>query len=217
MPYFVADGTQRMVRLIILPVKDETGRVIFLAPTGTDITDLKRAESQRDDLLRAERAARAAAERASLLKDEFLATLSHELRTPLNGILGWSQIMKQDNANTEVIAQGLEVIERNVRAQAKIIEDLLDMSRIISGKLRLDMQRVDLSSVVQAAVATARPTAEAKGIRLQTVIDPLDGVLVSADVNRLQQVLWNLLSNAVKFTPEGRMHKSAARTHQFQP
>ena len=203
MPYFVADGTQRMVRLIILPVKDETGRVIFLAPTGTDITDLKRAESQRDDLLRAERAARAVAERASLLKDEFLATLSHELRTPLNGILGWSQIMKQDNANTEVIAQGLEVIERNVRAQAKIIEDLLDMSRIISGKLRLDMQRVDLSSVVQAAVATARPTAEAKGIRLQTVIDPLDGVLVSADVNRLQQVLWNLLSNAVKFTPKG--------------
>ena len=203
MPYFVADGTQRMVSLIIIPVKDETGRVIFLAPTGTDITDLKRAESQRDDLLQAERAARAAAERASLLKDEFLATLSHELRTPLNGILGWSQIMKQDNANTEVIAQGLEVIERNVRAQAKIIEDLLDMSRIISGKLRLDMQRVDLSSVVQAAVETARPTAEAKGIRLQTVIDPLDGVLVSADVNRLQQVLWNLLSNAVKFTPKG--------------
>ena len=203
MPYFVADGTQRMVRLIILPVKDETGRIIFLAPTGTDITDLKLAESQRDDLLQAERAARAAAERASLLKDEFLATLSHELRTPLNGILGWSQIMKQDNANTEVIAQGLEVIERNVRAQAKIIEDLLDMSRIISGKLRLDMQRVDLSPVVQAAVETARPTAEAKGIRLQTVIDPLDGVLVSADVNRLQQVLWNLLSNAVKFTPKG--------------
>jgi PAS domain S-box-containing protein len=203
MPYFVADGTQRMVRLIIIPVKDEAGRVIFLAPTGTDVTDLKLAESQRDDLLQAERAARAAAERASLLKDEFLATLSHELRTPLNGILGWSQIMKQDNANTEVIAQGLEVIERNVRAQAKIIEDLLDMSRIISGKLRLDIQRVDLPSVVQAAVETARPTAEAKGIRLQTVIDPLDGVLVSADINRLQQVLWNLLSNAVKFTPKG--------------
>jgi PAS domain S-box-containing protein len=203
MPYFVADGSQRMVSLLVLPIKDETGRTVFLAPTGTDITDLKRTESQRDDLLQAERAARSAAERASLLKDEFLATLSHELRTPLNGILGWSQVMQQTNAGPEVIQQGLEVIERNARAQSEIIEDLLDMSRIISGKVRLDVQRLDLSSIVQSAVETARPTADAKGIRLQTVIDPLNGVVVSGDVNRLQQVLWNLLSNAVKFTPKG--------------
>ena len=203
LPYFVADGSQRMVRLIVLPITDETGRVVFLASTGSDITDLKRAESQRDDLLQAERAARTAAERASLLKDEFLATLSHELRSPLNGILGWSQIMQKDKANTEIITQGLEVIERSARAQAEIIEDLLDMSRIVSGKVRLDVQRIDLSSVVQAAVETARPAAEAKGVRLQTVIDPLNGVWVSGDVNRLQQVLWNLLSNAVKFTPKG--------------
>jgi PAS domain S-box-containing protein len=203
MPYFVADGSQRMVHLIVLPIKDEMGRVAFLAPTGSDITDLKRAESQRDDLLQAERAARTAAERASLLKDEFLATLSHELRTPLNGILGWSQIMQKKSADAEIIAQGLEVIERSARAQAEIIEDLLDMSRIISGKVRLNVQRVDLSSIVQAAVETARPTAEAKGIRLQAVIDPLNGVVVSGDGNRLQQVLWNLLLNAVKFTPKG--------------
>jgi PAS domain S-box-containing protein len=203
MPYFVADGSQRMVSLLVLPIKDERGRTVFLAPTGTDITDLKRTESQRDDLLQAERAARSAAERASLLKDEFLATLSHELRTPLNGILGWSQVMQQANAGPEVIEQGLEVIERNARAQSEIIEDLLDMSRIISGKVRLDVQRLDLSSIVQSAVETARPTADAKGIRLQTVIDPLNGVVVSGDVNRLQQVLWNLLSNAVKFTPKG--------------
>jgi PAS domain S-box-containing protein len=203
MPYFVADGSQRMVSLLVLPIKDETGRTVFLAPTGTDITDLKRTESQRDDLLQAERAARSAAERASLLKDEFLATLSHELRTPLNGILGWSQIMQQANIGPEVMAQGLEVIERNARVQSEIIEDLLDMSRIISGKVRLDVQRLDLSSIVQSAVETARPTADAKGIRLQTVIDPLNGVVVSGDVNRLQQVLWNLLSNAVKFTPKG--------------
>ena len=203
MPYFVADGSQRMVHLIVLPIKDERGRVVFLAPTGSDITDLKRAESQRDDLLQAERAARTAAERASLLKDEFLATLSHELRTPLNGILGWSQIMQKKSGDAEIIAQGLEVIERSARAQAEIIEDLLDMSRIISGKVRLNVQRVDLSSIVQAAVETARPTAEAKGIRLQAVIDPLNGVVVSGDGNRLQQVLWNLLSNAVKFTPKG--------------
>ncbi len=203
MPFFIADGSQRMVSLLILPIKDEAGRVVFLAPTGTDITDLKRAESQRDDLLEAERAARTASERASLLKDEFLATLSHELRTPLNGILGWSHIMQQGNANPELIAQGLEVIERNARAQSQIIEDLLDMSRIVSGKVRLDVQRLDLSIIVQSAVETARPSAEAKGIRLQTIIDPLPGVVVSGDANRLQQVLWNLLSNAVKFTPRG--------------
>ncbi len=203
MPYFVADGSQRMVSLLLLPIKDETGRTVFLAPTGTDITDLKRAESQRDDLFQAERAARSAAERASILKDEFLATLSHELRTPLNGILGWSQVMQQADTGPEVIAQGLEVIERNARAQSEIIEDLLDMSRIISGKVRLDVQRLDLSSIVQSAVETARPTADAKGIRLHTVIDPLNGVAVRGDANRLQQVLWNLLSNAVKFTPKG--------------
>lgn len=203
MPYFVADGSQRMVRLVVLPIKDETGRIIFLAPTGSDITDLKRAESERDRLLQAERAARSTIEKASLLKDEFLATLSHELRSPLNGILGWSQLMRKDQADGKIIAQGLEVIERNARAQAEIIEDLLDMSRIISGKVRLDVQRVDLSSVLRAAVETTRPTAEAKGVHLQTVIDPLPGMSVSGDVNRLQQVLWNLLSNAVKFTPKG--------------
>jgi PAS domain S-box-containing protein len=203
MPYFVADGSQRMMSLLVLPIRNEKGHTVFLAPTGTDITDLKRAESERDNLLQAERTARSTAERASLLKDEFLATLSHELRTPLNGILGWSQVMQQANSGPEVIAQGLEVIERNARAQSEIIEDLLDMSRIISGKVRLDVQRLDLSSLVQSAVETARPTAETKGIRLQTVIDPLNGVVVSGDINRLQQVLWNLLSNAVKFTPRG--------------
>jgi PAS domain S-box-containing protein len=202
-PYFVADGSQRMVRLIVLPIKDETGRVIFLAPTGSDITDLKRTESQRDELLQAERAARTLAERVSILKDEFLATLSHELRSPLNAILGWSQLMQKDKANPEIIAQGLEVIERSVCAQSRIIEDLLDMSSIISGKVRLDIKQVDLSSIVRAAVETSLPAAEAKGIRLLTEIDPLHGIVVTGDVNRIQQVLWNLLSNAVKFTPKG--------------
>ena len=111
--------------------------------------------------------------------------------------------MQQDHTNLEVIAQGLEVIERNARAQAEIIEDLLDMSRIISGHVRLDVQRLDIAGIVQSAVETARPTAENKGIRLQTIIDPLNGLVVSGDFNRLQQVLWNLLSNAVKFTPKG--------------
>jgi PAS domain S-box-containing protein len=203
MPYFVADGSQRTVRLIVLPIKDEAGRVIFLAPTGSDITDLKRAESQRDELLQAERAARTVAERVSVLKDEFLATLSHELRSPLNAILGWSQLMQKDEANPQTIAQGLEVIGRSVRAQSQIIEDLLDMSSIISGKVRLDIKQIDLPSIVRAAVETTRPAAEAKGIRLLTEIDPLHGIVVTGDVNRIQQVLWNLLSNAMKFTPTG--------------
>ena len=149
----------------------------------------------------AERVARAESEQAGRIKDEFLATLSHEIRTPLNAILGWSQIMR-GSTDPEDIASGLEVIERNARAQSQIVEDLLDMSRIISGKVRLDVQQLNLSAVVQSAVDTARPTAEAKGIRLRSVIDPLHGVVVSGDSNRLQQVLWNLISNAIKFTPK---------------
>jgi signal transduction histidine kinase/ActR/RegA family two-component response regulator/PAS domain-containing protein len=163
----------------------------------------KRATAERERLLEAERYARAEAERVSRLKDEFLATLSHELRTPLNAVLGWSQIIKQPGVSSTDVSQGLEVIERNARAQAQIIEDLLDMSRIISGKVRLDVQRLDLSAIVAAAIETARPTAEAKGIRLLSVIDPLPGAPVGGDANRLQQVLWNLLSNAIKFTPKG--------------
>jgi CheY-like chemotaxis protein len=136
------------------------------------------------------------------MKDEFLATLSHELRTPLNAILGWSQILRTRDHKDEEITEGLEVIERNTRVQTQLIEDLLDMSRIISGKIRLDVQQVDLQDVVKAAVASVRHSADAKGIRLQVVLDPLAGP-VRGDPGRLQQCFWNLLSNAVKFTPRG--------------
>jgi PAS domain S-box-containing protein len=170
--------------------------------TTADITDRKAAENERQSLLEAERVARLEAERAGKMKDEFLATLSHEIRTPLNAILGWSQIMRASK-DPEDIAAGLDVIERNARAQSQIVDDLLDMSRIISGKVRLDVQRIDLAAIVQSAIETARPTAEAKGVRLKSVIDPLHRVAVSGDANRLQQVLWNLISNAVKFTPRG--------------
>ena len=183
-----------------LPMRDESGAIVRWFGTCTDIEDRRRIEAEREQLLAGERAARAESENQSRMKDEFLATLSHEIRTPLNAILGWSQIMRA-SMDPQDIASGLEVIERNARAQSQIIEDLLDMSRIISGKVRLDVQRVDLSTVVQSAVDTARPTAEAKGVRLQSVIDPLHGVAVSGDANRLQQVLWNLISNAIKFTP----------------
>lgn len=149
-----------------------------------------------------ERAARAEAERAGRIKDEFLATLSHELRTPLHAILGWSQIMRKVPDLQPKVSEGLSVIERNARSQAQIISDLLDMSSIISGKVRLDVQRADLATLVQAAVDTVRPAAEAKAIRLHVVIDPLARP-VRGDPNRLQQVFWNLLTNAVKFTPKG--------------
>jgi PAS domain S-box-containing protein len=153
-------------------------------------------------LYEAERAARAEAERVSLIKDHFLATLSHELRTPLNAILGWSQILRVRARQDEDLNEGLAVIERNTKIQTQLIEDLLDMSRITSGKLRMDVQRVELQDVIKAAVASVRQAADAKGIRLQVVLDPLAGP-VRGDPTRLQQCVWNLLTNAIKFTPKG--------------
>jgi signal transduction histidine kinase/ActR/RegA family two-component response regulator len=160
------------------------------------------ADAEKRQLLENERIARNEAERASQLKDEFLATLSHELRTPLNAILGWSQLILSGNMKQEDIHQGLETIERNARAQNKLIEDLLEMSSIISGKVRLDMQRLDLANLVDAAIESVKPTAQAKGIVLQKTIDRRVSP-VAGDSNRLQQIFWNLLSNAIKFTPKG--------------
>ena len=170
-----------------------------------DITERKRAEVEREQLLISEREARERAERETRLKDEFLATLSHELRTPLNAILGWATILRTTDDPSEV-SEGLEVIERNAHLQTKLIEDLLDMSRIISGKIRLDVQRVDVLNVINAAIESVKPTAGAKSIRLGSVLDPLAGP-ISGDPGRLQQIVWNLLTNAVKFTPKGgRVH-----------
>src|SRR5262245_29454161 len=136
------------------------------------------------------------------MKDEFLATLSHELRTPLNAVLGWATTLRVGSPRTRELAEGLEAIERNARGQAQIIDDLLDMSAIISGKMRLDVQRIDLSTIVAEAIETVGSAASAKGVRLETVIDPLNASF-SGDPDRLQQVFWNLLSNAIKFTPKG--------------
>lgn len=173
-----------------------------IAELDKEIRVRRRAEEERDQLLTSERAARTEAERASQMKDEFLATLSHELRTPLNAILGWAQLLRSGVMDADEVAQGLDTIERNARVQTQIIEDLLDMSRIISGKLRLDVQPVDIPPVIEAALETVRPAAEAKGIRLQKILDPLTSP-VMGDPNRLQQIIWNLLSNAIKFTPKG--------------
>jgi signal transduction histidine kinase len=162
---------------------------------------LKRIAEERERLLESERAARAESERAGRLKDEFLATLSHELRTPLNAILGWAHLLRARPYDPLQTAEGLETIDRNARAQTRIVDDLLEMSRIISGKLRLNVERVDILTIIDAAISGIRPAAEAKGIRLTTNLDVSAGP-ISGDPARLQQILWNLLSNAVKFTPE---------------
>jgi signal transduction histidine kinase len=156
---------------------------------------------EREALLAAERAARAEAERASRMKDEFVATLSHELRTPLNAIVGWTQFLLRDASASESLRKGLDVIDRNARAQARMVDDLLDFSRILAGKLRLDAERVDLVDVVEYVIRSVAPAAQAKEIRFVTSFDGAGTVL--GDPCRLQQIVWNLLSNAVKFTGKG--------------
>lgn len=166
-----------------------------------DITDRKAAEAERQQLLELESAARERAEAAGRMKDEFLATLSHELRTPLNAILGWSHLLRSGTLDQEKSTRAIETIERNARAQAQLIDDLLDVNRILAGKLRLNVEPLDVRTVVEAALETTRPTADAKEVRLQTALD--SGCSVMGDPGRLQQVVWNILTNAIKFTPRG--------------
>src|SRR5580700_1942101 len=210
------DGRQLNVSITVSPIKDSTGHVVGASKVARDITERKKTEEalkkaaeeaeaanrERLQLLDRERQARLQGDRANRLKDEFLATLSHELRTPLNAVLGWSKILRLAKLEGEELKQGLDTIERNARVQAQIIDDLLDMSRIISGKVRLDVQRVDLPAVLNESIETLRATAEAKGVRLQAVVDPFAGP-ISGDPSRLQQIFWNLLNNAIKFTPKG--------------
>ncbi len=160
----------------------------------------KRAEKLRERLLANEQQARKQADEANRVKDEFLATVSHELRTPLNAILGWAHMLVRGKLDEENTAHGLKVIERNARAQNQLIADLLDVSSIITGKFRFEQGAVELVPIIEAALETVRPAAEAKGVELRLLADPAAG-LISGDANRLQQVVWNLLTNAVKYTP----------------
>ncbi len=197
------------ISLTISPVRDDTGRIIGASKIARDIGERRRLQAQaeaasveREQLLASERAARSHAEQLSAMKDEFLATLSHELRTPINAILGWSQLLQRPGRTETELAQGHETIERNARIQAQLIEDLLDMSRITSGKVRLDVQTMQPATILEAAVESLRPMADARQIRLDVVLDPRAGP-VRGDPNRLQQVAWNLLSNAIKFSSKG--------------
>jgi signal transduction histidine kinase/ActR/RegA family two-component response regulator len=190
-------------RLLLSDLRAELASSQEKLKVATDeLTKLRSVNQGAFEIGQTERMRRAEAERLGRIKDEFLANLSHEIRTPLNAILGWSQLLKPGKTSEAELVEGLEVITRNARTQARLIDDLLDMSRIISGKMRLDVQRVDLPAVIDAAIESVKPAANAKGIKLQKVIDPIAGP-VSGDPNRLQQVVWNLLINAIKFTPKG--------------
>ena len=175
--------------------------------------ELRARSSERDQALASAERARAQAEAASRAKDEFLAILSHELRTPLNAVYGWARVLQSGPREPEAIQRGLDIIERNAQAQVRLIEDLLDVSRIVTGKMRLDLRPVQLAPVIEAALDAVRPAAAAKGIRLQVLLDPAV-VPVMGDPDRLQQIVWNLLSNAIKFTPkDGRVQVQLRRAN----
>jgi PAS domain S-box-containing protein len=193
--FYRAGGETRVADASVMAVRDADGRVEFFIVQASDITERRRVEEERERLLRE-------AQEANRLKDEFLATVSHELRTPLTAILGWAHLLRAGRLDEEGAGKALETIERNARAQSQLIDDLLDVSRIVTGKLRLDVVPVDPHSFIDPAFEAVRPAADAKGVRLQKVIDTGVGV-VMGDPARLQQVVWNLLSNAVKFTPRG--------------
>ncbi|HEX8652237.1 MAG TPA: PAS domain S-box protein [Pyrinomonadaceae bacterium] len=197
-----SDGAYRWHLARGVPMRDKHGQILKWFGTATDIDDQKRAAEERLRLLAHAEEARLRAEEANRTKDEFLATLSHELRTPLTAMLGWTRMLRTKELDETTSAHALATIERNIYAQTQLIEDLLDVSRIITGKLRLDVSPVELMPIIEAALDSVRPAAEAKEILLQTALDPLTGP-VSGDAARLQQVVWNLVSNAVKFTPKG--------------
>jgi PAS domain S-box-containing protein len=196
------DGQKIDISLTISPIRNSLGQIIGASKIARDITEHKRLQEERERLLEREQSAREQAEMANRVKDEFVATVSHELRTPLNAILGWSSMLLGGKLKGDDVRRGLETIERNARLQAQLIEDILDVSRSISGKLRLDIKPVELISVIRAAVDAVRPAAEAKAIQLQLLLDPAADH-VQADATRMQQIIWNLLANAIKFTPTG--------------
>ncbi|MBD3885030.1 response regulator [Phormidium tenue FACHB-886] len=197
-----AKGTPKWWDVLVTPVQNSSGRVAQLLVVSRDITKQKQADAEREQLLIREQAAREQAETANRIKDEFLAVLSHELRSPLNPILGWAKILQTRQQNAAKTQYALETIERNAKLQAQLIEDLLDVSRILQGKLSLNTGLVGLPFTIKAALETVQLAAEAKSIQIQTKFESNVGQVLG-DSSRLQQIVWNLISNAVKFTPQG--------------
>jgi len=183
-------------------IQSRDGRTLGVVLVFRDVTERQQVDRERERLLERERESRYAAETASRAKDSFLATVSHELRTPLGVILGWAGILHAGNADARTVERAAEIVERNARAQAKLIDDMLDISRIVSGKFQIEPAEIDPGRVVGAAVESLRPAAEEKGVVLALTVEPMPGPVV-ADPERLQQVVWNLLSNAIKFSSQG--------------
>ncbi|MFM2312779.1 MAG: hypothetical protein RLZZ04_2055 [Cyanobacteriota bacterium] len=194
------DGTYRWHLHQAIPWKDDLDQIIKWFGTATDIHDRLQIQIEREQILKQEQAARVKAERANRIKDEFLAVLSHELRTPLTPILGFTQLLQENYLDQNNTRQALEIIERNVRLQTRLIDDLLDIARILRGKLMLKTEPVNLSTVIKSAMETVQAAASFKSIQLEQKLPP---VFVAGDPIRLQQIIWNLLSNAIKFTPHG--------------
>jgi len=200
------DGDSRWFLLRMVPERDENARIRGWICTATDIDEQKK-------LLAATQEARSQAEVANRTKDEFLATVSHELRTPLNAILGWTRMLRTGAVEPRSLQRVLETIERNARMQTQLVDDILDVSRIIAGKMRINIQKADLHGVARSALDAVRPAAEAKGVNLVADL-AADAAEFYGDPDRLQQVIWNLLANAIKFTPrDGRVELRVARTH----
>jgi PAS domain S-box-containing protein len=196
------DGTALDISLTVSPIRDANNKIVGASKIARDISQRKHAERTLQEQSEANERLYREAQESGRLKEEFLATISHELRTPLNAILGWARIMRTGKLKEEETKKALETIERNARAQAQLIDDLLDVSRIITGKLRMDVRPIDPNGFIEAAIDAVNPAAEAKGIRVQKIMDT-GIVTVPGDPIRLQQVIWNLLSNAIKFTPRG--------------
>ena len=214
------DGMERPIDDSGAPIRNRNGRIVGVVLVFRDISARKRAEAERHNvaaererLLESERAARSEAERASRVKDEFVAMVSHELRTPLNAILGWTHLMSQSRDDRDILVRGLDVIVRNTRVQAQLISDLLDVSRIVSGKLRLTIEKVDMKPLVESAIETVQQSAEAKHVSITKQIEVTNAI--AGDPSRIQQIIWNLLSNAVKFTPEGGSVVVGLRQRKF--